>query len=162
MKEDYSTLVPKNRKNYSKSPKEISIYISDKIIAEQLKSINKKNNFERYGKSKEYIEIGIKERLSALRDFSIRNRVITEVENVKRSELLSYVYGYTEASDRRLVIGIVDNEFKEEQLEHIGYIDAIDPNIEFEKLPNTIKENKYYLIGYKQGLEEIQKEYKHK
>ena len=39
MKEDYSTLVPKNRKNYSKSPKEISIYISDKIIAEQQKSI---------------------------------------------------------------------------------------------------------------------------
>ena len=49
MKEDYSTLVPKNRKNYSKSPKEISIYISDKIIAEQQKSINKKNNFEKNG-----------------------------------------------------------------------------------------------------------------
>ena len=28
MKEDYSTLVPKNRKNYSKSPKEISIYMT--------------------------------------------------------------------------------------------------------------------------------------
>lgn len=42
MKEDYSTLVPKNRKNYSKSPKEISIYISDKIIAEQQKVLIKR------------------------------------------------------------------------------------------------------------------------
>lgn len=162
MKEDYSTLTPKSRKNYSSNPGEILRYISDKIIAEELKSINKKNNFERYGKSKEYIEIGIKERLSALHDFSIRSRITTEVENVKRSELLAYVYGYTGASDRRLVIGIVDREFKDEQLEHIGYIDAIDPNIEFEKLPNKIKENIHYLTGYKQGLEETKKEHKHK
>lgn len=157
MKEDYSTLVPKNRKNYSKSPKEISIYISDKIIAEQQKSINKKNNFERYGKSKEYIEIGIKERLSGLHDFNIINRIMTEVENLNRGALLSYIYGYTEASDRRLVIGIVNKEFNQAQLENIGYIDAIDPNIEFEKLPNIVKENIHYLKGYKEGLEEIQK-----
>ena len=141
MKEDYSTLVPKNRKNYSKSPKEISIYISDKIIAEQQKSINKKNNFERYGKSKEYIEIGIKERLSGLHDFNIINRIMTEVENLNRGALLSYIYGYTEASDRRLVIGIVNKEFNQAQLENIGYIDAIDPNIEFEKLRNKFIKN---------------------
>lgn len=162
MKEDYSTLVPKNRKNYSKSPKEISRYISDKIIAEEQKSINKKNNFERYGKSKEYIEIGIKERLLGLHDFNIINRIMTEVENLNRGALLSYIYGYTEASDRRLVIGIVNKEFNQAQLENIGYIDAIDPNIEFEKLPNIVKENIHYLKGYKDGLEEIQKKYKHK
>lgn len=162
MKEDYSTLVPKNRKNYSKKPKEISRYISDKIMAEEQKSINKKNNFEKYGKSKEYIEIGIKERLLVLHDFNIINRIMTEVENLNRSTLLSYIYGYTEASNRRLVIGIVNKEFNQTQLENIGYIDAIDPNIEFEKLPNTVKENIHYLKGYKDGLEEIQKKYKHK
>lgn len=42
MKEDYSTLVPRNKKNYSKNPKEILRYISDKIMADELKSINKK------------------------------------------------------------------------------------------------------------------------
>ena len=162
MSEDYSTLVPKNKKKYSRDPREILRFISDRIMSEEQISINKKNNFERYGKSKEYIEIGIKERLSVLHDFSIRNRIITEVENVKRSELLSYIYGYTEASDRRLVISIVNNELSQEQLEYIGYIDAIDPNIEFEKLPNTIKENIHYLTGYKQGLEEIQKNHKNK
>jgi hypothetical protein len=87
---------------------------------------------------------------------------MTEVENLNRGALLSYIYGYTEASDRRLVIGIVNKEFNQAQLENIGYIDAIDPNIEFEKLPNIVKENIHYLKGYKEGLEEIQKKYKHK
>ena len=55
-----------------------------------------------------------------------------------------------------------ENKFKVTKLENIGYIDAIDPNIEFEKLPNIVKKNIHYLKGYKEGLEEIQKKYKHK
>ena len=47
-------------------------------------------------------------------------------------------------------------------IREVGYNDAQDSNISLEELPEEMKSSQEYLEGYKKGLEEIQKKYKHK
>lgn len=159
MNEKHNTLYQKKK---PLAARRIAQYISDKIIAEEKKASSAQTNFQKYGNSKEYIELGKKERLSVMTDFSIKERTLEDITKLKQGEVLAYHYGYTEAANRLLIIGINDNNFTEEQLCHIGYVDSLDQNIEFEELPSTIKENKDYLIGYKKGLEELKTKNKHR
>ena len=85
-----------------------------------------------------------------------------DIQNLSGDER-SYYYGYYVLASEKIAIQIkYPNIARLVTIREVGYNDAQDSNISLEELPEEMKSSKEYLEGYKKGLEEIQKKYKHK
>lgn len=144
----------------NKGVKAILTYQTDKIEAEIHREENFKRQRAKYGTSPEQRQKGNQDRLLGLSLEKDNRYDITE--NRTEGERISYQSGYIELSNRMLQVGIISGKYTPDSLTRIGYNDAKDEHIIFEELPVQVRENIYYLEGYKQGLEELQKNTKHR
>lgn len=144
----------------TKAAEQILRYQTDTMEAQNRKEENYKKNRAKYGTSPELMKKGNDDRLLGL---SLTKEDRYDIEKVKNEgELTSYNRGYIELSNRMIQVGIISKKYTKDSLVRIGYNDAKDEHILFEDLPSQVKEDIYYLEGYKKGLEELQKNMKHR
>lgn len=143
-----------------KIAKDILSYQMDKMEAENRERENHRRQRATYGTSPIQMQKGNKDRLSGL---SLEKKDRYDIKEIRtEGELTSYQRGYIELSNRMLQVGIISKKYTQDSLIRIGYNDAKDEYIVFEELPVQVRENIYYLEGYRQGLEELQKNTKHR
>lgn len=149
-----------NNMRSDKVAKAILAYQTDRVASETHKEENYKRNRAKYGTSPGQMQKGNKDRLLGL---SLERDDRYDITGIRtEGELTSYQRGYIELSNRMLQVGIISEKYTQDSLTRIGYNDAKDEHIVFEELPVQVRENIYYLEGYRQGLEELQKNGRHR
>lgn len=154
---------------------QISNYINNRISSKKREEEKRRAFYSNYGTGK-YIITGATDRLLG------RNSLpeLMKQSNFSEEDLRSYSYGYYERGSRNLEIycigkapgyinkkellaatGYNENEKVTEEkinlaiktiLTRIGYIDSQNPNFEYNKLPEAVKNNPYYNAGYNMAI----------
>ena len=123
--------------------KEYSEMLASQFDVENIKKTKIQESYRLKG-TKKYVKKGIMDRLTA------KPYNFSSIDPIKASnDIQNIQIKYPNIA--RLVT-----------IREVGYNDAQDSNISLEELPEEMKSSKEYLEGYKKGLEEIQKKYKHK
>lgn len=142
---------------------------TSRIITNQKREEAAKKTINRIGNGK-YIDAGIVARLFDIYDLSLDLDKIGVKGNVN-----SFMHGYYEAANTQLGLicnGIIPGRVKstlesrgikdncdlnpEHILFNVGGRDALDQNIKIESMPTEVKNNKFYLQGYKEAIERLQ------
>lgn len=169
MEELYSQKFKNNKIRSTDQAKKILSNEIHRLFAEQKKEEHAKETLKKVGNGK-YIDAGIIARLFDIYDLSLDLNKIAIEGNVN-----SFMYGYYSAANTQLNLiingivpgrvvstlesrGIKDNcdLDPEHILYSVGSRDALDENIKLEELPVELKDNKFYLQGYKDALEKLQ------
>ncbi len=144
--------------------KEYSEMLASQFDVENIKKTKIQESYRLKG-TKKYVKKGIMDRLTA-KPYNFTSidpiKASNDIQNLSGDER-SYYYGYYVLASEKIAIQIkYPNIARLVTIREVGYNDAQDSNISLEELPEEMKSSKEYLEGYKKGLEEIQKKYKHK